>query len=114
MNPAPPVTTIVLTRRAYLRRAKDRSSFGHPDDAGRPRVGGVRLLDTRTQPSPELRTLFGREPGEPLEPVGELLRGVARETQLFVEEVREARIRGEHRQAGRAGLVHDLVGRAGA
>src|SRR5579872_3671340 len=100
MNPAPPVTTIVLTGRpAYLRRAKDRSSSGNLDDARRPRVGRVRLLHPLPEPPPERCALLRIEAGEPLEPVGKLLRRFAREAQLVVENVRKARVGSKHRQA---------------
>src|SRR5207245_10691229 len=105
MKPAPPVTTIVLIRGpAYLGRASGCSSPRGLHDAVGPRVGGVRLLDALAQSAAELRALVGREPGEPREALGQLLRRLTPEAQLGVEQVGQARIRGEHRQARRARL----------
>src|SRR5438445_12666334 len=106
MKPAPPVTTIVLTRGpGYLGRANGCSSPCGLYDAVGPRVGGVRLLDALAQSAADLRSLVGREPGEPLEALGQLLRRITREAQLVIEEGGQARIRREHRQARRARLV---------
>ena len=79
-------------------------------------LDGVALEHPLPQRSSDRGALLRRERGERAEPLGQLLRALALEAEPWLdprEELVEARVRREHRQAAAARLVDGLVGRAG-